>query len=77
MSQDSPQNGRVSIRDYFEFRFDALEETLKTDREAAKNKTDDHEDRIRSLEKRITWSNVIQGVGTLFAYLLGIIGIKQ
>ena len=76
MSQDKP-NGRVTLRELFAQRFDALEATLEKDREAAKETADDHEDRIRSLEKRITWSNVIQGVGTLGAYLLGLVGIKQ
>ena len=76
MSQDKP-NGRVTLRELFAQRFDALEATLEKDREASKETADDHEDRIRSLVKRITWYNVIQGVGTLGAYLLGLVGIKQ
>ena len=70
-------NGRVTLRELFAQRFDALEATLEKDREAAKETTDDHEDRIRSLEKRITWSNVVQGAGTVFATVLAALGIRN
>ena len=70
-------NGRVTLRELFAQRFDALEATLEKDREAAKETADDHEDRIRSLEKRITWSNVVQGTGTAFATVLAALGLKQ
>ena len=77
MSQDRQTNGRVSLRTLIEARFDSLDKRLDEKFQTQDSTTDDHEDRIRSLEKRITWSNVIQGVGTLGAYLLGLVGIKQ
>ena len=82
------ENGRVSTRDfiqaqinglreYQDTKFAALQAAVKQQQADAKEKTDDHETRIRSLEKRITWSNVVQGTGTLFAYVLGVLGLKQ
>ena len=82
------ENGRVSTRDfiqsqigglreYQDTKFAALEAIVKRQQADAKEKTDDHETRIRSLEKRITWSNVVQGTGTLFATVLAALGLKQ
>ena len=82
------ENGRVSTRDfiqaqinglreYQDTKFAGLEAAVKQQHKDAKEKTDDHETRIRSLEKRITWSNVLQGSGTLFATVLAALGLKQ
>ena len=81
-------NGRVSTRDfiqsqinglreYQDTKFAALQAAVKQQQADAKEKTDAHEPRIRSLEKRITWSNVVQGTGTLFATVLAALGLKQ
>ena len=48
-------NNRVSLRDHFDARFDALERRL--DKIA-----DDHEDRIRSLEKQAPLRTVAEAV---------------
>jgi len=55
-------NNRVSLRDYLEQRFDALDNRL--DRRDAI--VGDHETRIRVIEKQSTWkwiAHIAQGVG--------------
>ena len=82
------ENGRVSTRDFIQSQIDALREyqdtkfagleaAVKQQYKDAKEKTGDHETRIRSLEKRITWSNVLQGSGTLFATVLAALGLNK
>ena len=84
----SESNGRVSTRDFIEAqisalrehqdtKFDALEKTFERHCEESTKQRDDHETRIRSLEKRITWSNVAQGIGNLFAIILGVFGFDR
>ena len=67
MSQDTP-NGRVSLRDYLELRFDALDQRLD-------DVLPDHEDRIRTLEKRGPWRTGIEALtaaGVVVATFLGV-----
>jgi len=70
-------NGRVSLRDYIELRFDALDATLAQDRKAEKEKADDHETRIRTLEKREPWRTAIEGVAVLGGIIGTALGLKQ
>ncbi len=71
------QNGRVSLRELIELRFDSLDKRLDDKFKVQDDTTDDHEDRIRSLEKRITWSNVAQGAATVGNTILAVFGFKQ
>ena len=71
------EGNRVSLRDYMELRFDALDETLKKDREDAKEKMGDHEHRIRSLEKRQPIRNAIEIVTGVAAAVGVALGFKQ
>ena len=76
MSTDTPHD-RVSLRDLIEQRFDSLDRRLDAKFETQDAATDDHETRIRSLEKRITWSNVVGVAATAANAALALIGIKQ
>ena len=51
----TPANGRVSLRDYLEFRFDALDQRLD-------NVLPDHEARIRTLEKRAPYRTAAEAL---------------
>jgi len=64
------ENGRVSLRDYIELRFDALDQRLDTI-------LPDHETRIRSLEKREPWRTAIEGVAVLGGIIGTALGLKQ
>ena len=64
------ENGRVSLRDYIELRFDALDQRLDTI-------LPDHEERIRSLEKREPWRTAIEGVAVLGGIIGTALGLKQ
>lgn len=79
----SSENGRVPLRDLFDLRFDALEERLdardaaldeKLDAwcKGAQGDIDDHEVRLRSLEKQSNWHWIGQAVTTVAAF----VGIK-
>ena len=60
-------NGRVSLRDYIELRFDALDRRLD-------GILPDHEDRIRSLEKREPWrttAEVVTGIVAITGNFFG------
>lgn len=74
---------RVPLRELFETRFDAIEDLFDQKMSALtgefhryceerKTQTDDHEARIRSLEKRDTLGWISQAAGVAMASLLGI-----
>lgn len=70
MSQGGSSNGRVSLREYLELRFDALDERLD-------EILPDHEDRIRVLEKREPQRTLIE-IGTgLVAVVAAVLGINR
>ncbi len=71
------QNGRVSLRELIELRFDSLDKRLDDKFQSQDDTTDDHEDRIRSLEKRITWTNMTQGAANVIGIILGALGIRN
>jgi hypothetical protein len=67
MTQDQALNERVSLRDFLEVRFDALDKRLD-------EILPDHEDRIRALEKREPWRTLAEAataIGTAIAIALG------
>ena len=68
------ENGRVSLREYIEQRFDGLERRIDACLQDAHEERKDHENRLRALEKREPWRNaveVILGVLAAIATALG------
>jgi len=59
---------RVELRDQT-----AIQQ-MRTDFKEAYN---DHEDRLRSLEKRNVWGHVLHGAAELFAIILAALGFRQ
>jgi hypothetical protein len=70
------ENGRVSLREYIEARFDALEEKLAVQQAHYQSCMDDHEGRIRDLEKREPVRNVAEAVIGIVAVAAAALGIK-
>jgi len=66
----APNNGRVSLREYLELRFDALDERLD-------EILPDHETRIRTLEKREPWRSLAEAGSALVAVAAIVLGVKQ
>jgi len=66
----APNNGRVSLREYLELRFDALDERLD-------EILPDHEKRIRTLEKREPWRSLAEAGSALVAVAAIVLGVKQ
>jgi len=63
-------NGRVSLRDYIELRFDALDKRLD-------EMLPDHEKRIRCLEKREPWRTAAEAFTGIVAMMATYLGWRQ
>ena len=59
----------VSLREYLELRFDALDERLE--------QLGDHETRIRALERDRPRRNIIEAIIAIVAALAAVLGLKQ
>jgi len=70
MSPDTPTNGRVTLRDYLEQRFDALDARLEI-------VLPDHEDRIRTLEKREPYRTAAEALTGVVAMVATYLGWRQ
>ena len=70
------ENGRVSLREYIELRFDDLEEKLDLQQQHCRTCLDDHEVRVRSLEKREPVRNVAEAIIGAVAVAAAVLGIK-
>jgi len=68
MTLDQASNERVPLREFIEQRFDALDKRLD-------EILPDHENRIRTLERREPWRSLAEAgtaIGTVIAIALGI-----
>ena len=63
------ENGRVSLREFIEQRFDALDDRL--------DQLDDHESRLRALEKRDPWRTVIEAITAMIAVVATALGLNK
>jgi len=70
MTPDQVSNDRVSVREYLELRFNALDERLD-------EILPDHETRIRTLEKREPWRSLAEAGSALVAVAAIVLGVKQ
>ena len=70
-------NGRVSLRDLIEQRFDALDQRLDTYCKVNEKEHDDHETRIRTLEKREPWRNAVEVVLGVLAAIAAALGFTN
>jgi len=82
MPDNADSNGRLSLREHFDFRFDTLEREIRESRDDAKERErvrqklvdamlEDHETRIRCQERQSVWKWIAQAVVGLLA-LVGI-----
>jgi len=67
---DQVSNDRVSVREYLELRFNALDKRLD-------EILPDHEDRIRALERREPWRSLAEAGSALVAVAAIALGLKQ
>ena len=72
-TSSTDSNGKVSLREFLELRFDAIEMKL----DAMCKTADDHETRLRAVENRTTWSRVFEGTLGLISAVLIALGFKQ
>ena len=77
------ENGRVSTREFLEDKIDALRDhidqrfdALEQQRRGDVGRIDDHEDRLRKVEGRLTLSNVVTGVSTAVLAVASYLGIQ-
>ena len=83
MSEAANSNGRVGWREYLDMRFDALEARL-AERDKARDKreeeicsrADDHEDRIRAVEKQSPWRTLAEVITGALAVIGIVTGSK-
>ena len=68
---------KVSLRDFMELRFDALEAKFDTYCQTADTRHDDHENRLRTIEKRSTLGHIIHGLVEFGAIILAAMGLRQ
>ena len=61
-------NGRVSLREYLELRFDALDERLE--------QLGDHEMRIRALERERPFRTIVEVITGIVAVIATVLGFK-
>lgn len=71
------ENGRVALRDYIEQRFDGLERRIDACLMDAKEERQDHEQRLRALEKREPWRNAIEAILGLLAAIAAALGFTS
>ena len=71
------ENGRVGLREFLELRFDGIDKRLDDYCDRQERVAEDHEKRLRSLEKQTPWRTLAEATTGVVAMVAVALGLKQ